>query len=416
METLSLNNTLSRKKEPFRSKDQGRVLMFTCGPSVYSRAHIGNYRTFLYEDVLERYLEHLGYGVDRMINFTDVEDKAIEEAQTNGVSLKELTAPIEEHFFRETRLLSIRLPGYIPRSSTSVEQAALLIKILLQKGYAYYHGNDIFYDPLKYEGFGRLYGVDMSRWPAQRRRFSRDTYPGHRWNLGDFILWHGGQGDHIYWNTDIGIGRPSWNVQDAAMITKHFGYRIDIACGGLDNLYRHHDYTLALVESVSGEAFCPYWLHGGHVLANGTKMSKSRGNVIYLENLLQMGFKPNFIRFALIYNHYRKNLDLCPDYLENTSARLQTFIRMAEALTDPDEAARKERSDATEPSMPDLCAIFRECMNNDLDVKGAFDRLFDILSQWMEIKAQRRFDPRASRRVREELEKIDSVLQIFDSD
>ena len=175
----------------------------------------------------------------------------------------------------------------IARSSTSVEQAARLIRILMDKGYAYRHEGDIFYDPLKFEGFGKLFGLDMSRWPKKKRRFRKDTYPGQRWNLGDFILWHGDKGekDAPSWDTELGRGRPAWNVQDAAMVTKHLGYRIDIACGGADNLYRRHDYTIAVVEGASGRTFSSYWPHGEHVLIDRIKMSKSKGNILYPEGI-----------------------------------------------------------------------------------------------------------------------------------
>ena len=410
MEALSLTNTLTRRKEAFSSREPGKVVMFTCGPSVYSRAHIGNFRTFLYEDVLQRYLEYLGFRVERMINFTDVEDKAIEEAQAKDLTLKELTAPVEELFYAETRKLGIKLPDYIPRSSTSVDQAVRLIQILLEKGYAYFHRGDVFYDPLKYPGFGRLYGLDMSRWPKQRQRFRRDTYPGMRWNLGDFILWHGGRGDHIYWNTEIGMGRPSWNIQDAAMITKHLGYRIDLSCGGMDNLYRHHDYTLAVVESVSGETFCPFWLHGGHVLSRGQKMSKSKGNVIYLTDLLEQGYSPHAIRLSLIYRHYLKKLNMRPEYLEEISSRLETFTRMVKALTAPGGSSKEG---ASQRNAPGLEEIFRERMNDDLDVKGAFDGIFDRISTLMSQSEGVPPDPAWSERLREELTRIDQVLLIL---
>jgi cysteinyl-tRNA synthetase len=413
MEQLFLTNTLSRKKEPFTSREPGRVKMFTCGPSVYSRAHIGNYRTFLFEDILQRYLEHIGFHVDRVINLTDVEDKGIEEAQAKGITLRELTGPVEETFMDEAGLLRIRLPDYIPRSSTSVDQTVHLIRILIEKGYAYFHRKDVFYDPLKYEGFGRLFGLDMSRWPRRKCRFGRDTYPGQRWNLGDFILWHGGRGDHIYWNTDIGIGRPSWNIQDAAIITKHMGYRIDLACGGVDNLYRHHDYTLALVESISGETFCPCWVHGELVLVDGTKMSKSRGNEVYVEDLLKQGYKSNEIRFALIYRHYRKRLNLTSGNMSKAAERLGSFNRMAGALSLPEQDGAGGGSVA-ESDVAELGRIFTAGMNDDLDVKKAFDGLYERLSGWMSLKARGRFPPSASHRLREELHKIDSVLQVME--
>lgn len=250
---LYLYNTMSRKKEVFNALKGKKVKMFTCGPSIYQRPHIGNYRTFLYEDVLQRYLEYLGYEVVRVLNFTDVEDKAIADAKKERTTLRELTSRWAKQFFEDIRVLRIKPPTYNPRSSTSIDQAVFLIKRLLARGYAYRYDGDIFYDPTKFKGFGRLYRLDMSRWPKEKRRFRRDTYNGLRWNLGDFILWHSyGGGDEVHWDTEIGRGRPAWNVQDAAMATKHLGFQIDLSCGGIDNLYRHHDYTIAVVEAVSG--------------------------------------------------------------------------------------------------------------------------------------------------------------------
>jgi cysteinyl-tRNA synthetase len=213
-------------------------------------------RTFLYEDVLHRYLEYLGYRVQRMMNFTDVEDKAVAEARKQGVTVHELTSAVEERFLEECLMLGIKIPE-IARSSTSVEQAVRLIRILMDKGFAYRHEGDVFYDPLKFKGFGKLFGLDMSRWPKEKRRFRKDTYPGRRWNLGDFILWRRvrGDSDNPSWETELGRGRPAWNVQDAAMVTKHLGDRIDIACGGVDNLYRHHDYTIAVEEGKCYDLF-----------------------------------------------------------------------------------------------------------------------------------------------------------------
>ena len=169
-----------------------------------------------------------------------------------------------------------------------------LIERLIDRGHAYRHKDEVFFDPLTYEGFGRLYGLEMDCWPERKIRFRRDTYPGHRWNRGDFILWHKrakADGD-IWWDSAIGQGRPAWNIQDAAMIVKHHGFEIDIHTGGIDNLYRHHDYTLAIMESASGKRFCPWWLHGGHLLVDGKKMSKTKGNVTYVDDLIKKRVQP----------------------------------------------------------------------------------------------------------------------------
>jgi cysteinyl-tRNA synthetase len=179
---LSLYNTMSRGKEEFRPRKPGQVKIFTCGPSTYRRPHIGNYRTFLYEDILVRYLEYLGYDVRRVINFTDIEDKMLLEAVERGTRPEEIAADVDEHFHAETALLKIKLPAQIHRASTSVPQAVRLIQDLLDKKIAYWHNGDVFFDPLKFDGFGKLYGLDMKHWPETRVRFKKDTYPGRRWN------------------------------------------------------------------------------------------------------------------------------------------------------------------------------------------------------------------------------------------
>jgi cysteinyl-tRNA synthetase len=272
---LKLHNTMTRKKEIFKPREKGKVKIFTCGPSIYQRPHLGNYRTFLYEDILVRYLEYLGYDVMRVLNFTDIEDKAVEEAEKEGIDVKELTENVADTFYRETELLHIKSPTFNPRSSTSVDQAVFMIKALLKNKKAYWHEGDVFYDPLKFQGFGRLYGLDMSRWPKKKVHFKKDTYSGMRWNLGDFILWHGcREGEKVCFDKELGSGRPSWNVQDPAMATKYLGYKIDIHCGGIDNLYRHHDYNLAVVEGVSGKTFSHFWLHGEHLLLNGRRCQR----------------------------------------------------------------------------------------------------------------------------------------------
>ncbi len=386
--------------------------MFTCGPSIYGNAHIGNYRTFIFEDVLQRYLEYLGFEVERLIPFTDVEDKAITEARKQKKTLRELTDPVEERFINEAKCLHIKLPGYIPRSSETVDQAARLIQILLEKGYAYRHGKNIFFDPLKYEGFGRLYGLDMSQWPKKKRRFRKDTYPGQRWNLGDFILWHGSTKDEISWNTELGDGRPSWNIDDPAAITKHLGTAIDIACGGVDNLFRHHDYNLALMEAASGESFCKTWLHGEHVVVDGAKMSKSKGNIVYLADLLNQGYPPEYVRFFLMETHYKEKLNLREGALEQSAGRLLTCREMVNKLTEKGKEGKSFSHQADE-RVRGMEKKFRERMNDDLDVGKAFRDIRKDMVQLMTLKQAEGLSEENREELIRTLKKINNVLQIL---
>ena len=310
--------------------------MYTCGPSTYQPAHIGNYRTFLFEDILQRYLEYLGYKVKRLMTLTDVEDKAIAQAKKENLTVEELTRKNEAIFFKDFELLKIKKPDYPVRASTAVDQAANLISKLLEKGIAYYYtyegAKNVYFDPLKFKGFGKLAHLDMSKWPKKKRRFHKDTYPGTPWNMGDFVLWHGCKQDDVCYQTPIGRGRPAWNIQDAAIVTKHLGFTIDVGCGGIDNLVRHHDYTLAVAEAVSGKQFSRYWLHGGHLFVDGKKMSKSKGNVYYPSDLLAKGFSGGQLRFFLIYGPYRKKLNFTFEKFAQTTQKLDSFRSMVADL------------------------------------------------------------------------------------
>jgi cysteinyl-tRNA synthetase len=391
-----------------------KVKIYTCGPSTYQRPHIGNYRTFLFEDVLQRYLEYLGYKVTRLITLTDVEDKALAQAKKENRSVEELTSQHEDTFFKDFTLLKIKIPDYTVRASTVVDQAAKLTATLVKKGLAYWHrhkgAENAYFDPLKFEGFGKLARLDINKWPKKKRRFHKDTYPGTPWNRGDFILWHGcKKGDSACWETEIGKGRPAWNIQDAAMVTKHLGFTVDVACGGVDNLVRHHDYTIAVAEGVSGKQFARHWLHGAHLFVDGKKMSKSQGNVYYPADLLAKGYRNDQVRFFLIYGQYRKKLNFTWKKLVETSRRLDAFKGMVRDLEKAESAHSSERAKKLAAS---IASGFEEDMDNDLDVKAAFDELFSVISALHALKKQGELSLEDAKAAVANLKKVDSVLQV----
>jgi cysteinyl-tRNA synthetase len=212
----------------------------------------------------------------------------------------------------------------------------------------------------------------MGKWPKKKRRFHKDTYPGTPWNRGDFVLWHGCGQDGVCYQTSIGKGRPAWNIQDASIVTKTLGFTVDIGCGGIDNLVRHHDYTLAVAEAVSGKEFSRYWLHGGHLFVEGKKMSKSKGNVYYPRDLLAKGFSGAQLRFFLIYGPYRKKLDFAFKKFAETVQKMDSFKRMVAELQETKPSGQAENHEAL---INKVATDFESCMNNDLDVKSAFDSL-----------------------------------------
>jgi cysteinyl-tRNA synthetase len=410
---FQLYNTMARSITPFKPRNGKEVKMFTCGPSIYGRPHLGNYRTFLWEDVLQRYLEYLGYNVRRVMNLTDIEDKALAEAERIGTNVRDLTEANARHFQEECGLLRIAVPEWLPRSSTTVDQALGLIRILLEKGYAYAYRGDIYFDPLKFAGFGRLYGLDMSRWPKTKRRFKQDTYPGRRWNLGDFILWHGcGDLDTVCWDGEIGRGRPSWNIQDPAMIAKHLGYEIDIACGGIDNLYRHHDYNLAVIEAASGREFARHWMHCEHLLVSGKKMSKSLGNFIYPEDLIRDGFTGQQIRFYLIFGEHRVRQNYTRSQFVKAGAFLAELHSMLKALA-PTDVNVSSRSEKKGKDSQVLTELFEQHMNDNLNVKAAFSSIHGALKQYVAFRDRGQVSGEDRRDIQRQLLRIDSVLQVL---
>jgi len=389
--------------------------MFTCGPSIYQLPHIGNYRTFVFEDILQRYLEYLGYKVERVLNITDVEDKALAEAEKQNINLKELTDSNIKTFISELKQLKVKIPDYLPRSSTSVDQAVHLIEILLEKGYAYWHTHkgrkNIYYDPLKFDGFGKLFGLDMSKWPKKKCRFHRDTYTGNKWNKGDFILWHGyKEGDKVYWDTRIGKGRPSWNIQDPAMMPKNFDFKADIWCSGIDSTYRHHDYIIAVVEAITGKPFVCCWLHAGHLLLEGEKMSKRKGNIEYPGGLLEAECIWNHIRFFFIYGHYRRKLNFTFKEYTKVCRLLKNFRDMVNKLSVA-EGAEQKSSVRAKKLVKKIKTVFEENMNNDLQVKAAFDSLYKTVSRLVRLKEKQELSADDSREASAKLKAIDYVLQ-----
>jgi cysteinyl-tRNA synthetase len=249
----------------------------------------------------------------------------------------------------------------------------------------------------------------MSEWPKRKRRFHKDTYPGTPWNRGDFILWHGCKEGDLCWETEIGEGRPAWNIQDAAIVTEHFGFKVDIAAGGIDNLVRHHDYTLSIAEAVSSKKFAKIWLHGAHLFVNGSKMSKSKGNVIYPDDLAAKAYTGNHIRFFLICRHYRRRLNFTYEKLNAARRRLDGFKSMVQDLS------KTESSEPSEEAKKLVCAIvqcFDNAMNDDLNVIDAFEGLFDIVSKLDSLNKKGRLNAQDAKSALEELAKVDRVLRV----
>ena len=409
---MRIFNSMGQKLEEFIPVSRKETTIFTCGPSVYQRAHIGNFRTFLFEDIVVRYLEYSGHNVKRGMNYTDVEDKAVREAYKRGITVPELTSVNIREFRKEMRQLGMKIPDYFPRASENVNNAMEILEILLQKGIAYRHGINYYFDPLKFPGFGKLYGLDMRQWPKRRKRFHLDTYPGMHWNLGDFILWHGCRArDVVCWDAPLGRGRPSWNIQDQAMILPYFHETLSIYMGGIDNMVRHHDYIIAVLESVRPYPVARFWLHCHHLFVEGRKMSKSLGNILYTTDVLAKGFSARELRFFLIYNHYRGKVNFTWDGMAEAAGLLRqtrSLVRRAAAGFRTGKAPRPAGKGAVQWA-GEVRAAFRAGMDNDFNVRQAFDGMKAVLDK----AAQARPGSGECKGLESALREIDSVLGVL---
>jgi len=316
-------NTLSGKIEDFRPLRPGQVGLYTCGPTVYDYPHIGNYRAYIFEDLLKRFLIFSGFKVTHVMNITDVDDKTIKGANALGVSLNEYTKKYIEAFFEDIKVLRIQPADHYPRATEHIEDMVRMIKGLLDKGYAYFKDGSVYFSLAKFPDYGKLSKINKEELRAGAR-VETDEY--EKESVYDFVLWKKVKPGEPYWETDIGPGRPGWHIECSAMSTRYLGPTFDIHCGGIDNIFPHHENEIAQSEAYYGQKFVNYWLHCHHLVVNGEKMSKSKGNFFTLRDLLARQINPVDLRYFLLSTHYRKMLNFTFDNLEQARASRQRII------------------------------------------------------------------------------------------
>src|SRR3989344_361800 len=304
---IKLYNILSRKKEIFKPLKNKKAGLYTCGPTVYNPAHIGNLRTYIFEDVLKKILIYNGYGIKHVMNITDVEDKIIKKAQTEGKTLKETTGPFVKIFFEDIKKMNILKADAYPRATETIKEITRLIAVLLKNGYAY-KGSDgsIYFDISKFKNYGLLSGLKTKK-RKRDGRISADEY-GKK-EAVDFALWKAARPKEPSWPSPFGNGRPGWHIECSAMSMKYLGERFDIHCGAVDLIFPHHENEIAQSEAATGKKFVNYWIEGEHLLANGRKMSKSLGNFYTLRDIEKRGFNPLSFRYLILTSHYRSQLN-----------------------------------------------------------------------------------------------------------
>ena len=371
---LKLYNTLTNTKEEFKPIEEGVVRLYTCGPTVYDYAHIGNFRTFVFQDLLRRYLCYRKYRVLHVMNITDVDDRIIQNARDLGMSLKDYTTKYTEAFFQDSKALHIELPELMPRATGHIKEMVELIKRLEARGYTYHRDGSIYFSISRFPGYGRLSKTDFSGIQAGARV---DTDKYDKDNARDFALWKAAKEGEDFWETDLGPGRPGWHIECSAMSMKYLGETFDIHVGGIDLVFPHHENEIAQSECATGKPFVHYWVHPEFLIVDGEKMSKSLGNQFTLRDIVAKGHSPELIRFLLLSAHYRKQLNFTADGLKQAQAstqRLEDFIlRMKELAVDsaPVEAFAGEVAAAREK--------FTEAMDEDLNTSAALAVVFDFV-------------------------------------
>ncbi|MCW4047912.1 MAG: cysteine--tRNA ligase [Candidatus Bathyarchaeota archaeon] len=403
-------NTLTRRKEAFTPIEPGKVRMYTCGPTVYGYAHIGNFRAFLFEDLLKRWLQYRGFKVTHVMNITDVDDKTIRGSRKEGIPLKEYTARYIKAFFGDINALNIKPADVYPHATEHIADMTKLIKTLMQKGYAY-HGEDgsIYYAISKFPAYGKLSHINLSELKAGARVKS-DEYAKEE--AQDFALWKAWtpeDGD-VFWETELGKGRPGWHIECSAMSMRYLGETFDIHCGGVDNIFPHHENEIAQSEAATGKPFVHYWLHNEHLLVEGKKMAKRFGNFYTLRDLLAKGYDPIAIRFLLLSTHYRQQANFTFEGLDAAHSavlRLRNFVRR---LLDANGAGTGGK---VSELIAQVQAGFGAAMDDDLNVSVALAALFDFVRDVNNLLDANAVSKSEAEAVAELMAGLDSVLGVI---
>jgi len=407
--TLRLLDTLTGTQRPLEPLEPGHVRIYSCGPTVYGPAHVGNFRSFLFADVLVRYLRYRGLRVTWVMNITDIDDKIIRGAAAAGEGIEQLTDRWLDRFLADARALRMTPPDVLPRATGHIPQIVDLIGILLERGHAYRTDDgSIFFRIASWPAYGRLAKLD----PEQLRvgeRVEADEYGKD--DVRDFALWKGPKDGEPSWETAVGPGRPGWHIECSAMSMTHLGPSFDIHTGGVDLVFPHHEDEIAQSEAATGGPFVQTWLHCAHLQLGGSKMAKSTGNIARPSELFEAGVSPRALRYALIAVHYRQALSYSDETLAAAGAAVERLDAIVAALA----AYREDRPDDPDQAsvLSAARASFEAALDDDLNVSGALGALFDLvreLNRRIDGRLMSTEDAAHANRVLRELDEVLGVL------
>ena len=373
---LKLTNTLTGKPEVFEPLDGQTVRMYACGPTVYNFVHIGNLRTYVFEDILRRHLLSK-WKLKHVMNITDIDDKIIHRSIETGQDIKSYTAPYTQAFFEDCAKLRIEKPDLITPATDYIPEMIELVNRLLSAGYAYREGDSIYYRISRFSNYGRLSKLDK-RDLKIGARIDADEY--EKEEPRDFVLWKAPKDPREpRWQAPFGEGRPGWHLECSAMAMTHLGETLDIHCGGVDNIFPHHENEIAQSEAATGRPFVHFWIHGEHLLVDGEKMAKSKGNFFTLRDLLDKGYDPLTIRYLLVSVRYRKQLNFTLEGLKDAQAAL---ARIKEFLFRLNTAKLKPGSNPdVAAQLASARAKFEDSLDDDLNTSGALGAIFVFIKE-----------------------------------
>ena len=411
---LRFFNTLSRQQEEFQPIDKGKVRMYVCGPTVWNFAHIGNFRTFIFADVLRRYLKYKGYQVTHVFNLTDIDDRIINEAAKKGVTIDEFTAPFITAFWEDFDALGMERPEVTPRATHHIQEMIEIIARLLENGKAYESDGSIYYRIAAFPEYGKLSKISFSgNIAGASERIDTDKY--EKEDARDFALWKlVGEDEEPGWDAPFGRGRPGWHIECSAMSMKYLGETFDIHAGGQDLQFPHHENEIAQSEGATGKLFSRYWIHSEFLKIDDVTMSKSKGNFFTFRDLREQGYSPLAIRYLLLSVPTRKQLNFTFEGLqgaESTVERLRNFRSLVADAKAP-EGTNQEVAATVAKALTD----FEAAMDDDFNTAAALAAIHDMVREVNTVLAGEGLLSKDRDAVLDAIGKVDSVLGIFGKD
>ena len=406
---LHLFNTLTHKIESFKPIQAGLVKLYNCGPTVYNYVHLGGLRNCIFIDLLKRYLEYRDFKVKHVMNITDVEDKTIKGSQKAKKTLKEFTNLYYRAFIRDLKSLNIKLPDIMPRAIDHIPEMVNLIKGLIKKGFAYKTSDgSVYFKIAKFSRYGQLAQIDKQKLKpdAEGRLSLRDEYSKE--DINDFVLWKAWRPSDgkVFWNTELGRGRPGWHIECSAMSMKYLGKSFDIHSGGVDLIFPHHTNEIAQSEAATGKRFVNYWLHNAHLIIDGQKMSKSLGNFYTLEDVQKRKLNPLLLRLILLKTHYRQTLDFSFKNFDEAKAIALKFLNF---LIELDFVQNKKNNNLRIKILITACRNkFKEALDDDLNISPALAEMFGFMNEINNLINMLNTDQ--ARKIKQFIFEIDSVL------